>query len=209
MASIQRVLTHGSHPVDGREVELENNVWIIGDETEVVVIDASHQPQVIADAVAGRRVVGILLTHGHRDHIGGAPEISRLTGGPLWLHHADEPLWEAAHGDVPFPATALPPHQIVHVAGLELEVRHTPGHTPGASVVVAAELGAVFTGDTLFEGGPGATRWEYSSFPQIVQSITDSLLTLPPETVVHTGHGPDTTIGAEAEHRQEWLDRGW
>ncbi|PWD51418.1 hypothetical protein C8046_12900 [Serinibacter arcticus] len=208
-ARIERVLTHGTHPVDGREVELDNNVWIVGDDTEVVVIDASHQPQVIADAIGGRRVVGILLTHGHRDHIGGAPELERLTGGPVWLHPADAELWEAAHPEIPVPTAGLPAHQTVTVAGTHLEVRHTPGHTPGASVVVASELGAVFTGDTLFEGGPGATRWEYSSFPQIVESITENLLTLPEDTVVHTGHGPDTTIGAEAVHRQEWIDRGW
>ena len=209
MASIQRVLTHGTHPVDGVEIELDNNVWLIGDDAEVVIIDASHQPQVIADAVAGRRVVAILLTHGHRDHIGGAPELAALTGGPLWLHPADEPLWNVAHPSVPAPSAVLPPHQRFNVAGIELEVRHTPGHTPGASVVVAADLGAVFTGDTLFHGGPGATRWDYSSFPQIVESITENLLTLPEDTVVHTGHGSDTTIGAEAAHRQEWIDRGW
>ena len=85
---------------------------------------------------------------------------------------------------------------------------HTPGHAFGACCFHAPELGAVFTGDTLFQGGPGATGRSFSDFPTIVDSIRDKLLTLPPETVVHTGHGDDTTIGAEAPHLQEWITRG-
>ena len=85
---------------------------------------------------------------------------------------------------------------------------HTPGHSPGACSFHAPQLGVVFTGDTLFAGGPGATGRSYSDFGTIVESIRTRLLTLPPETVVHTGHGDDTTIGAEAPHLQEWLTRG-
>ena len=85
---------------------------------------------------------------------------------------------------------------------------HTPGHTFGACCFYAPDLGAVFTGDTLFQGGPGATGRSFSDFPTIVESIRDKLLTLPPETVVHTGHGDDTTIGAEQPHLQEWIARG-
>jgi glyoxylase-like metal-dependent hydrolase (beta-lactamase superfamily II) len=94
------------------------------------------------------------------------------------------------------------------VAGTELRVLHTPGHSPGACCFHVPALGVVFTGDTLFQGGPGATGRSYSDFDTIIRSITDKLLTLPPETVVHTGHGDSTTIGAEAPHRQEWIDRG-
>ena len=85
---------------------------------------------------------------------------------------------------------------------------HTPGHAPGAVCLSAPDLGAVFSGDTLFSGGPGATGRSFSDFPTIVASISGRLLTLPAATVVHTGHGDDTTIGAEAPHLQEWLDRG-
>jgi glyoxylase-like metal-dependent hydrolase (beta-lactamase superfamily II) len=94
------------------------------------------------------------------------------------------------------------------VAGISLEVLHTPGHAPGAVCFHAPELGALFSGDTLFAGGPGATGRSYSDFDTIVASIRDRLLTLPPETVVHTGHGDTTTIGDEALHLEDWIARG-
>ena len=94
------------------------------------------------------------------------------------------------------------------VAGVTLRALHTPGHTWGSVCFLVPALGVVFTGDTLFAGGPGATGRSYSDFPTIVESIRTTLLTLPADTVVHTGHGDDTTIGAEAPHVQEWIDRG-
>jgi glyoxylase-like metal-dependent hydrolase (beta-lactamase superfamily II) len=96
----------------------------------------------------------------------------------------------------------------VQVGDVELFVLHTPGHAPGACCFHARDLGVVFTGDTLFQGGPGATGRSYSDFPTIVGSIREKLLTLPPETVVRTGHGDTTTIGAEAPHLEEWIKRG-
>jgi glyoxylase-like metal-dependent hydrolase (beta-lactamase superfamily II) len=95
-----------------------------------------------------------------------------------------------------------------HVAGITLRTLHTPGHAPGACCFYSAELGAVFTGDTLFHGGPGATGRSYSHFPTIIDSIRDKLLTLPSETVVHTGHGDDTSIGAESRDLEAWIARG-
>jgi glyoxylase-like metal-dependent hydrolase (beta-lactamase superfamily II) len=96
----------------------------------------------------------------------------------------------------------------IEVAGISLRVLHTPGHAPGAVCFHAPDLGAVFSGDTLFAGGPGATGRSFSDFPTIIASIRDRLFRLPPDTVVHTGHGDTTTIGAEAPHLREWLDRG-
>ncbi len=89
-----------------------------------------------------------------------------------------------------------------------LHVLHTPGHAPGAICLYAPELNALFSGDTLFQGGPGATGRSFSDFGEIIDSIRDKLLTLPPETVVYTGHGPTTTIGDEAGHLDEWIARG-
>ncbi len=89
-----------------------------------------------------------------------------------------------------------------------LTALHTPGHSPGGVCLSAPALGAVFSGDTLFAGGPGATGRSFSDFPTIIDSIRGRLLTLPPETVVHTGHGDTTTVGAEQPHLQEWIDRG-
>ena len=94
------------------------------------------------------------------------------------------------------------------VGGADLHVLHTPGHSWGSCCFHAPGLGVIFSGDTLFNGGPGATGRSFSDFPTIVDSIRTKLLTLPPATVVHTGHGDDTTIGHEAPHLQEWLDRG-
>ena len=106
------------------------------------------------------------------------------------------------------PDAELSDGQILRAGGVELNVLHTPGHAPGAVCLYAPELGTVFTGDTLFAGGPGATGRSFSSFDDIIDSIRDRLLTLPPETVVHTGHGDSTTIGAEAPHLEEWITRG-
>ena len=110
-----------------------------------------------------------------------------------------------SHGRVPF--TELHDQDRFEVAGTTLRAATTPGHTPGSTCFIGD--GFVFSGDTLFEGGPGATRWDYSSFETIIDSIRTKLFCLPPQTAVHTGHGPSTTIGAESVHLQEWIDRGW
>jgi glyoxylase-like metal-dependent hydrolase (beta-lactamase superfamily II) len=117
------------------------------------------------------------------------------------------PVWQLTHPDRT-PDADLASGQVISVAGVQLQVHHTPGHAPGAVCLYCPELGVLFTGDTLFSGGPGATGRSFSDFPTIVASIDALVAALPPETVVHTGHGDSTTLGAEAPHRQEWLDRG-
>ena len=196
-------VTSGTFSLDGQTFEVDNNVWVIGDDQQCVVIDAPHSVPGIMEVVAGRTVTAILLTHAHDDHVRVAPELSRETGAPLYLHPAEEPLWKLTHPDLPMPRPLADGQEI---AGLT--VLHTPGHSPGAVSLHAPDLGAVFTGDTLFAGGPGATGRSFSDFGTIVASIRSRLLVLPPETVVHTGHGDDTSIGAEAPHLQEWIDRG-
>ncbi|MDO5677958.1 MAG: MBL fold metallo-hydrolase [Propionibacteriaceae bacterium] len=186
----------------------ENNVWVIGDDAEVLVIDPAHDAAAVAEVVAGRRVTQIVLTHGHWDHIRAVQEFADLVGRPqIRLHEADRFLWEEEHPGAEF--QPLIDGERLAVAGLALEVRHTPGHTPGSCSLVAEALGCVFSGDTLFQGGPGATRWDYSDFEQLVGSITSKLLVLPDSTAVHTGHGPSTTIGIERPDREEWIARGW
>ena len=115
---------------------------------------------------------------------------------PILLHPDDRVLWELTHADELWDVD-LSDGQEIEVAGTTLRVLHTPGHAPGGVCFHAPELGVVFTGDTLFNGGPGATGRSHSDHDVLVGSISDKLLTLPDETVVHTGHGDDTTIGAE------------
>lgn len=205
-AEITRVVTAGTFSLDGGSWDVENNVWVIGDENECVVIDAAHSAEPIVAAVAGRTVRAVLLTHAHNDHVSAAKELCTATGARSYLHPADRVLWDLVHDSAP--DNELADGNEFHVAGITLRTVHTPGHAPGACCFYSKELGAVFTGDTLFHGGPGATGRSYSHFPTIIDSIRDKLLTLPSETVVHTGHGDDTSIGAESRDVEAWIARG-
>ncbi|MFY1672491.1 MBL fold metallo-hydrolase [Plantactinospora sp. WMMB334] len=206
-ARIDQTVTSGTFSLDGQTFDVDNNVWVVGDDAECVVIDAPHDIDAILAAVGGRRVLAILATHAHDDHVRVAPALAGATGSRVLLHPADRVLWDMVHPDLP-PDGELRDGQSIEVAGTALRVLHTPGHSPGACSFHAPDLGAVFTGDTLFQGGPGATGRSFSDFGTIVDSIRRRLLSLPPATVVHTGHGADTTIGAEAPHLDDWLARG-
>jgi glyoxylase-like metal-dependent hydrolase (beta-lactamase superfamily II) len=195
-ARIAHGTTTGTFSLDGEVHEVENNVWVIGDDRECVVIDAPHDVAGILELVGDRTLRAIVCTHAHDDHVRVAPELRERSGAPILLHPADKPLWELTHPELLWDVD-LTDGQTLSVAGTALTVVHTPGHAPGAVCVHVEELGCVFTGDTLFAGGPGATGRSFSDPVLIRQSITARLLALPDATVVHTGHGPDTTIGAE------------
>jgi len=201
---IDKVVTSGTFSLDGGHFEVDNNIWIVGDESEVFVIDAAHDHAAIVEGVAGRRVVAIVCTHGHNDHINAAPALAEATGAPVLLHPADLMLWDHLHAGRA-PDGELHDGQLLTGGHVFLEVRHTPGHSPGGVSLHDAAGGVVFSGDTLFAGGPGATGRSFSDFPTIIDSIRRRLLVLPDTTVVHTGHGPSTTIGAESPHVEEWI----
>ena len=201
---IDRAVTSGTFSIDGEDFQVENNIWIAGDDDEVIVIDAAHDHHAIVDAVGGRRVMALVCTHGHNDHINAAVAFADATGAPIWLHPADRMLWDVVNPDRA-PDAWLADGQVIEVGGASFEVLHTPGHSPGGVCLYDDADGVLFSGDTLFRGGPGATGRSFSSFDDIIVSITERLLPLPGDTVVHTGHGDDTRIGDEAPHRDEWI----
>lgn len=193
---IEHTVTSGTFSLDGQTFDVDNNVWVIGDDDECVVIDAPHDVEAILAVVGSRRLKAIVCTHAHDDHVRVAPALRERTGAPILLHPDDRPLWELTHPDLLWDVD-LSDGQRLEVGGIGLDVLHTPGHAPGAVCLYAEDHGCVFTGDTLFQGGPGATGRSFSDRPTIEASIRARLFALPDATIVHTGHGADTTIGAE------------
>jgi len=205
-ARVERLVTSGTFSLDGATWDVDNNVWLVGDDDEVVVVDPAHDAAAVLAAVGGRTVLAVVCTHGHDDHIRAAGAVADATGAPILLHPGDSMLWDVVHPDRT--PSELAAGDVVEVADTALHVLHTPGHSPGAVCLYAPGLGVLLSGDTLFRGGPGATGRSYSDLPTILASIGEQLLTLPPQTRVLTGHGDETTIGAEAVDYDAWVARG-
>ena len=209
--TVEVAVTSGTFSLDGGTWEVDNNVYVIGDSERVIVIDAPHDAAPILEAIGNRAVQAIVLTHGHDDHHSCVDELRAATGAPVHLHPEDAFLFEKYHdtpADHPLVDGGVVSLPLANGSSVDLRVLHTPGHSPGSCCLHVPALAAVFSGDTLFEGGPGATGRSFSSFEVILQSITGRLLTLPSETLVLTGHGDSTSVGAEAPHLEEWRARG-
>ena len=202
---IDSTVTSGKFRLDGGEWDVDNNVYVVGDDSSVYVVDPSHDLDAVAELVGDRRVEGILLTHAHNDHCELAPEAAKRFDTEVYLHPDDDMLWQESNGDAPY--TPLADRGQFDIGGEKITVYHTPGHSPGCVVLHVGET--LLSGDTLFNGGPGATGRKYSDFDVIIESLRNRVLNLPPETRVLPGHGDETTIGAEAARIDEYVARGY
>ena len=184
---------------------VDNNVFVVrcrrsGD---AVLIDAANEHEQLLELCEALGVRRVLETHGHWDHIQAVPAL-REAGYEVAVTGADAPMLHEVGYDV-----LIDDAEVIEVGRLRLHAIHTPGHTPGSICFRVAGTPLLFSGDTLFPGGPGATQYEGGDFETIIRSIDDELFSLPADTLVLPGHGLDTTIGAERPHLQEWIDRGW
>ena len=182
-----------------------NNVFVLRcrDTGEAVLIDAANEHEQLLELCRRLGVRRVLETHGHWDHIQAVPAI-REAGYEVAVTAADAPMLKDVGYDV-----FIDDAEIIEVGRLRLKAIHNPGHTPGSVSFLVEGAPLVFTGDTLFPGGPGNTKFEGGDFATIIDSIDNKLFTLPAHTILMPGHGVSSTIGAERPHLQEWVDRGW
>lgn len=181
----------------------DNNVYILSDpkSKEALLIDAANEAPRILKELEGLRVSHILTTHGHGDHVHAVRTVRDRTNARFSYHEGDA-------GMMPLPADRrIADGDVFRFGEYALRAIHTPGHTPGSVCFLIGEH--LFSGDTLFPGGPGNTANPYASFPTIIESIQSKLFTLDDEVQVLPGHGKPTTIGRERPHLEEWIARGW
>jgi len=180
----------------------ENNAYVLACRSTgvAVVIDAAAEADRVMAATEDLNPLALLTTHGHFDHVGAAREVADRLDIPFCLNEADAETFGLTP-DAPLNSGPI------GVGELTLTAVETPGHSPGSVCFTIG--GLLFSGDTLFPGGPGATAGPGADFPQIMASVEDHLFTLADNTLVLPGHGLDTTIGAERPHLPEWRARGW
>ncbi len=183
------------------------NTWIVGDDQEVIVIDAGDDAAAVLSAVGDREVLAVICTHGHAAHTAAAIEVAARDEAPVALHHADHVYWREAHPKEN-PEIDMEDGGIFEVADVSLEVLHSPGHSPGSVCVYSDDLGALFAGDVLSATGPVPHEKEFPDFARQLSSIGAHVLTLPGETRILPGHGDEFTV-AQAEKRfDSWVTAG-
>jgi glyoxylase-like metal-dependent hydrolase (beta-lactamase superfamily II) len=182
---------------------VDNNVFVLRcrETGDAVLLDAANEHDRLLELCRALGVRSVLETHGHWDHIQAVPQL-RDAGYEVHVTAEDADR-------LPSYDQILDDDTVIEVGRLKLRTIHTPGHTPGSMCFALEGAPILFSGDTLFPGGPGATKFPGGHFPTIIESIDRKLFTLPAQTLVLPGHGDDTTIGTEQPHLQEWIDRGW
>ena len=183
------------------------NAWIVGDEEEVIVIDPGPDAAGLLDAVGDREVLAVICTHGHAAHVAAAFDVAERDEAPVALHPKDRSQWREAHPDEDADIE-MEDGGVFEVAGVALEVIHAPGHTAGSVCLYCEDLGAVFTGHVLLAGGAAAHDGEFPDFARQLNAIGENLLTLPPDTRVLPGHGPETTIATAEKQFDSWIAAG-
>ena len=181
----------------------ENNVFVVRDKGTgaALIVDAANEHDLLLEVSRATGVRRVLTTHGHWDHIQAVTAL-RDAGIEVGVASADAEM-------LPSYDFTIPDDDVLTVGALALHSIHTPGHTPGSTCFLLEGHPVLFSGDTLFPGGPGNTKFENASFDQIITSIDRRLFTLDPDILVLPGHGLDTTIGTERPHLDEWVERGW
>ena len=185
----------------------DRNAWVIGDDDEVVVIDPGEDADAVLERVGEREILAVICTHGHESHVAAAPEVAGRDDAPVALHPKDLLAWREAHGDSD-PEIEMEGGGSFEVAGVALEVLHTPGHTPGSVSIYCDDLGVVFSGDTLLADGPCPHAGEFPDFAAQLSAIGSELLTLPGPTRVLPGHGEEITIAAAEKNFDAWVTAG-
>lgn len=182
---------------------LANNVFTIRcvQTGEGVLIDAADEDELLGEMCERSGVRRVITTHGHFDHIGAVVAL-RNKGIDIAVHDSDASM-------LPSYDSIIHDKDVIEIGKLKFDLLHTPGHTPGSVSLVLRDTPFLFTGDTLFPGGPGATHFPGGDFATIMKSIDERLMTLPSETIVMPGHGASTTIGNERDSIAEWAARGW
>jgi len=189
------------------QVGTATNSWIVGDDDEVIVIDAGQDAAAVLEAVGEREVAAVICTHGHARHVAAAVEVAARDEAPVALHTADRGLWRDEHSDEE-PEIEMEDGGIFEIAGASLEVMVAPGHTPGSVCLYSEDLDAVFTGDVLTASGPVAHDGEFPDFSRQLSSIGEHLLTLPGQTRVLPGHGKELTIATAEKRFDKWVAAG-
>jgi glyoxylase-like metal-dependent hydrolase (beta-lactamase superfamily II) len=185
----------------------EGNAWVIGDDEEVIVIDPGEEPDGVFQTVGDREILAVICTHGHSSHVAAAVEVAERDEAPVALHPADRLHWRAVHPEAD-PEIEMADGGLFEVSDVQLEVIHTPGHTPGSVSLYCADLETVFTGDTLLAAGPAPHEGEFPDFPRQLTAIGEKLLDLPPSTRVLAGHGEESSIAAAAQRFDSWVTAG-